>query len=96
VCTVVCWLEDGGGEATAAVGDWETTGCCPLGVCGVCSPGDWSGVASVARPPQLTVASSQAPNLLRPNNLLGNLTDGCVNSYLSLNKAPSRALYTSL
>ena len=46
-CTVVCWLEGAGGEATAAVGDWETTHCC-IGVGGVYSPGDWSGVTAVA------------------------------------------------
>ena len=32
---------------------------------------------------QLTMALSQAPNLLRPNNLLGGLTDGCVNNFVS-------------
>ena len=47
MCTVVCWLEGVGGEATAAVGDWEATRCC-IGVGGVCSYGDWSGVAAVA------------------------------------------------
>ena len=30
---------------------------------------------------QLTMASSQARNLLRPNNSLGDLTDGCVNFF---------------
>ena len=30
-----------------------------------------------------TMASSQAPNLLRPNNLSVNLTDGCVNNFMS-------------
>ena len=47
MCTVVCWLEGAGGEATAAVGDWEATRCC-VGVGGVCSIGDWCGVAAVA------------------------------------------------
>ena len=37
--SVVCWLEVAGGEATAAVGDWEATRCC-VGVGGVCSSGD--------------------------------------------------------
>ena len=31
---------------------------------------------------QLTVASSQACDLLRPNNSLGDLTDGCVNIFV--------------
>ena len=47
VCTVVCWLEGAGSEATAAVGDWEATHCC-MGVGGVCSPGDWSRVTTAA------------------------------------------------
>ena len=47
MCTVVCWLEGAGGEATAAVGDWEATHCC-VGVGGVCSTGNWCGVAAVA------------------------------------------------
>ena len=41
---------------------------------------------------QLTVASSQARNLLRPNNLSGDLTD----DYLSLNKFPNRAVYFTI
>ena len=32
---------------------------------------------------QLTMALSQARNLLRPNNLSGDLTDGCVNNFMS-------------
>ena len=32
---------------------------------------------------QLTMASSQAPNLLRRNNLSGDLTDDCVNNFMS-------------
>ena len=31
---------------------------------------------------QLTMALSQARNLLRPNNLLGDLTDDCVNKFM--------------
>jgi len=30
---------------------------------------------------QLTMASSEARNLPRPNNLSGDLTDGCVNNF---------------
>ena len=47
---------------------------------------------------QLTMALSQARNLLRRNNLPGDLTDDCVNHfiYLSLNKSPNRAMCTSL
>ena len=33
---------------------------------------------------QLTMASSQAPNLLRPNKLSGDLTDDCVNNFVFL------------
>ena len=33
---------------------------------------------------QLTMASSQAPNLLRPNNSLGDLTDDGVNNFMCL------------
>ena len=33
---------------------------------------------------QLTMASSQARNMLRPNNLSGDLTGGCVNKFMSL------------
>ena len=32
---------------------------------------------------QLTMALSQARNLLRPNNLSGDLTDDCVNNFMS-------------
>ena len=32
---------------------------------------------------QLTLESSQARNLLRPNNLSGDLTDGCVNNFIA-------------
>ena len=32
---------------------------------------------------QLTMALSQARNLLRPNNLSGDLTGGCVNKFMS-------------
>ena len=42
---------------------------------------------------RLTMASSQAPNLLSPNNLWGDLTDGCVNNLMSsLNKSANRAM----
>ena len=45
---------------------------------------------------QLTMASSQAPNLLRRNNLSGDLTDDYVNYFLSLTKSPNRVMCTSL
>ena len=32
---------------------------------------------------ELTDALSPAPNLLRPNNLSGDLTDDCVNNFMS-------------
>ena len=43
---------------------------------------------------QLTVASSQAPNLFRPNNSSGSLMLVWIILCLSLNKSPSRALFT--
>jgi len=40
-----------------------------------------------------TVDSSQARNLLRPNNLSSGLTDGCVGNFVSfLNKSPNLSL----
>ena len=47
---------------------------------------------------QLTMALSQAANLLRPHNLLGDLTDDRVNNFVFLwtCKSPSRAMCTSL
>ena len=46
---------------------------------------------------QLTMAASQACNLLRPDNLSGDLTDDFVNNlYLSLNTSPNYAMYTLL
>ena len=46
---------------------------------------------------QLTMASSQARNFLRPNNLSGDLADGCVNNFISsLNKSRNRAMCTLL
>ena len=49
---------------------------------------------------QLTMAFFHACNLLRPNNLSGDLTDDFVNNvyiiYLSLNKSPNCAMFTSL
>ena len=33
---------------------------------------------------QLTMALTQAANLLKPNNLLGDLTDDCVNNLVFL------------
>ena len=39
------------------------------------------------------MASSQARNFLRPNNLSGDLADGCVNNFISsLNKSRNRAM----
>ena len=46
---------------------------------------------------QLSMASSHAPNLLRPNNMSGDITDDFVIIlYFSLNKSPNRAMCTSL
>ena len=42
------------------------------------------------------LALSQARNLLRRSNLSGDLTDDCVNNFMSLNKSPNRAMCSSL
>ena len=62
---------DWGSPSAAAIYGMRITFCC------------FTQVSVDSAYKQLTMALSQARNLLRRNNLLGDLTDDCVNNFMS-------------